>query len=77
MQKKLNTLYFETILPIDGTLERLIRKGATADIEEWKAQHDKSFGDAQNQIDTFLTELAVELKLAAKSSFAIQATSHQ
>jgi hypothetical protein len=69
MQQKLSKLYFETLLPIDASIEQLIQKG-DAKQAEWNRQHNASFVDAQKQIDDVLTELAVELKLAAPASRA-------
>lgn len=65
MQEKLSKLYYDTLLPIDANLERLIQKGANATPDDWKQQHHLSLGDAQVQIDNALTELAAELKLTA------------
>ncbi len=70
MQDKLKTLYYKTLLKVDGNLERLITKGPEAGIGEWQKQHNDSFGEAQGQIDNFITELAIELKVAAASTFA-------
>jgi hypothetical protein len=70
MQEKLTALYFETLLPIDGSLELLIHRGTAARKNEWRKQHNNSFVEAQNQIDSFLTELAIELKLAASTALA-------
>jgi hypothetical protein len=70
MQQRLSKLYFETLLPIDANLEELIQKGVKVKHTEWQKQHDASFGDAQKQIDDVLTELAVELELAAPAASA-------
>src|SRR5882724_8608724 len=40
MQKKLSELYFDTLLPVDSGLERLIQKGDEAEVSEWRRQHN-------------------------------------
>jgi hypothetical protein len=70
MHEKLATLYFETLLSVDGSLEMLIHRGTAARKNEWRQQHNNSFVEAQNRIDSFLTELAIELKLAASTALA-------
>lgn len=65
MHQRLSKLYFEVLLPIDESLERLVQKGPRAQESEWLRQHDSSFQAAQKQIDDVLAELAAELKLTA------------
>ena len=48
----------------------LIHRGTAARKNEWRKQHNNSFVEAQNRIDSFLTELAIELKLAAPTALA-------
>jgi hypothetical protein len=68
MQERLSDLYFGTLLRVDSTLVQLIREGVDAPVQAWRAQHEASFGTAQEEIDKVLTELAVELKLAAPAT---------
>jgi len=68
MYQRLAGLYFDTLLPIDSSLEWLIKHGAETLDNEWQEQHDQSFGGAQTQIDEVLNELAVELRLTATAA---------
>jgi len=68
MYQRLAGLYFDTLLPIDSSLEWLIKQDAETLGNEWQKQHDQSFGDAQTQIDEVLNELAVELRLTATAA---------
>jgi uncharacterized protein YukE len=66
MHDKLRDLYFDTILSIDASLERLIRENNSAR-EKWEEQHKRSFEDAQSAIEKALSELAIELQLTTQS----------
>lgn len=68
MYERLAGLYFDTLLPIDSSLEWLIKQDAETLDNEWQEQHNRSFGDAQTQIDEVLNELAVELQLTATAA---------
>lgn len=65
MQQKLLKLYFGTLLKIDARLEQLVAQGSNSSQQEWREQHDASFGAAQEEIDEVLTELAIEFRLTA------------
>ena len=67
MHEKLRALYFSTMLPIDASLEQLIRKNDSAQTEKWQEQHKRSFEDAQSAIEEALSELAFELQLTTQS----------
>lgn len=65
MHERLKTYYCDTLLRVDAQLESLIRRNETATRSEWRAQHEHSFHDAQDQLEKVLGELAVELDLTA------------
>jgi hypothetical protein len=68
MYQELRSLYFDTLLAVDSHLEILIRTNSTATNEQWRAQHDVSFGQAQGRIETTLSHLAQELLLTSPNA---------